>query len=190
MVPAIRMPSVKLMRQRAFSIIRVRTRPGSRTRGLVLAGHRAVPVVLGRAGIRADKREGDGATPRGRFRLVRLWWRADRLMRPRTLLPVRRIRRDLAWSENPRDRHYNQPFHRSANEPGDCLWRDDSLYDLVIELDHNTRPRIAGRGSAIFLHVARLDRSPTAGCVALAAGDLHRLLARLGPMTRIDIHFY
>jgi L,D-peptidoglycan transpeptidase YkuD (ErfK/YbiS/YcfS/YnhG family) len=75
----------------------------------------------------------------------------------------------------------------SDTEPGDRMWRDDHLYDLVIEISHNTRPRIAGRGSAVFVHVARPDRSATAGCVALAASDLRRLLARLGPKTRIDI---
>jgi L,D-peptidoglycan transpeptidase YkuD (ErfK/YbiS/YcfS/YnhG family) len=169
--------------------LRVRRRPGMRSRGILIAGRLAIPVVLGRSGIHANKREGDGATPRGRFRLVRLWWRADRLPRPRSLLPVRRITPDLAWSENPRDRRYNQPFRRSANEPGDRLWREDDLYDLIIELDHNTRPRIAGRGSAIFLHVARPDRSPTAGCVALGSKDLRRLLMHFGPKTRIDIHF-
>ena len=68
---------------------------------------------------------------------------------------MRRIDRSLAWCEDPSDRRYNRPFRRSANEPGDRLWREDRLYDLVIELDHNTRPRIAGRGSAVFVHVAR-----------------------------------
>jgi L,D-peptidoglycan transpeptidase YkuD (ErfK/YbiS/YcfS/YnhG family) len=118
---------------------------------------------------------------------VRLWWRADRLTRPRTLLPVRRIGRDQAWCEDPADRRYNRPFARSANEPGDRLWRHDRLYDLVIELSHNTRPRVAGRGSAVFVHVARPDRSATAGCVALDARDLRRLLGRLGPRTQIEI---
>jgi L,D-peptidoglycan transpeptidase YkuD (ErfK/YbiS/YcfS/YnhG family) len=178
------------MRDKPFSTIRVRTLPGRRSRGLLLAGGLAIPVVLGRAGIRANKREGDGATPAGRFRLVRLWWRADRAPRPRTPLPLRRIVPDLAWSEDPRDRRYNRPFRRSANEPGDRLWRDDQLYDLVIEIDHNTRPRIAGRGSAVFLHIARPDRSPTAGCVAFATEDLRRLLSRIGPKTEIQIHFY
>ena len=83
-----------------WRLVRVRTRPGDRTRGVLLAGSLAIPVVLGRAGIRANKREGDGATPRGRFRFVRLWWRADRHPRPRTLLPVRRIAPDLAWCED------------------------------------------------------------------------------------------
>jgi L,D-peptidoglycan transpeptidase YkuD (ErfK/YbiS/YcfS/YnhG family) len=177
------------MRDEPFSTIRVRTLPGRRTRGLLLAGRLAIPVVLGRAGIRADKREGDGATPAGWFRLVRLWWRADRAPRARTRLPARRIAPDIAWCEDPHDRRYNRPFRRSAREAGDRLWRDDSLYDLIIEMDHNTRPRVASRGSAVFLHVARPDGSPTAGCVALAAKDLTRLLARLGQKTRIEIHF-
>jgi L,D-peptidoglycan transpeptidase YkuD (ErfK/YbiS/YcfS/YnhG family) len=177
------------MRNQSFSLIRVHTRPGDRTRGLLLAGGRTIPVVLGRAGIRANKREGDSATPRGRFRLLRLWWRGDRGPRPLTRLPVRRIAPDIAWSEDPGDRRYNRPFRRSADEPGDRLWRDDRLYDLIVEIDHNTRPRVAGRGSAVFLHVARPDRSPTAGCVAFRANELRRLLARTGPKTRIEIHF-
>jgi L,D-peptidoglycan transpeptidase YkuD (ErfK/YbiS/YcfS/YnhG family) len=175
------------MRQLTFSLIRVRPGVAGRSHGVLLAGARAIPVVLGRRGIAANKREGDGATPRGRFALVRLWWRADRAPQPRTRLPARRIDQALAWCENPADRRYNHPFRRSANEPGDRLWRDDSLYDLVIEISHNTRPRVAGRGSAVFLHVARPDRSGTAGCVALDAKDLRRLLGRLGPHTRIDI---
>lgn len=179
--------NARAMRPRSLSLIRVRARPAQPTRGVLLAGPLAIPVVLGRAGIRANKYEGDGATPRGRFRLIRLWWRADRHPRPRTLLPVQRITPDLAWCEDTSDRRYNRPFRRAAAEPGDRLWRADRLYDFVIEIDHNARPRVAGRGSAVFVHVARPNRSPTAGCVALATGDLKRLLARLGPGTRIAI---
>ncbi|MGA7489882.1 MAG: L,D-transpeptidase family protein [Xanthobacteraceae bacterium] len=175
------------VRRRALSLIRVRTRPAQPTRGVLLAGPLALPVVLGRGSIRANKHEGDGATPRGRFRLVRLWWRADRHPRPQTLLPVRRITPDLSWCENTTDRRYNRPFRRAPADAGDRLWREDHLYDFIIEIDHNTRPRVAGRGSAVFVHVARPNRSPTAGCVALTAGDLLRLLAWLGAATRIAI---
>jgi L,D-peptidoglycan transpeptidase YkuD (ErfK/YbiS/YcfS/YnhG family) len=175
------------MRRRVLSLIRVRARPGRRTLGILLAGPRALPVVLGRGGIRANKFEGDGATPRGRFRPLRLWWRADRHWRPLTLLPTRRIGPTLAWCEDTVDRRYNRPFHRSACDGGDRLWREDHLYDFIVEIDHNARPRIAGRGSAVFVHVARPNRSPTAGCVALASKDLRRLLALLGPKTRIAI---
>ena len=147
----------------------------------------ALPVALGRSGIRANKREGDGGTPRGTFRLRRLWWRADRSVRPRTLLPVRPIRSDDGWCEDPRDRHYTQPVRLPPGHPGDRLKRADHLYDLIVELDHNTRPRIAGRGSAVFVHVARPGFAPTAGCVALTASALRRLVARTGPRTRLMI---
>jgi L,D-peptidoglycan transpeptidase YkuD (ErfK/YbiS/YcfS/YnhG family) len=169
--------------------IRIRARPGRPTQGFLVAGALTLPVALGRGGVRADKREGDGGTPRGCFRPVRLWWRADRLPHPRTLLPVRRIGPLDAWCEDPADRRYNRAFRRSANEPGDRLMRPDHLYDLIIEIDHNTRPRIAKRGSAVFIHVAREAFAPTAGCVALRRRDLQILAPRLSPKTRIIIHF-
>jgi L,D-peptidoglycan transpeptidase YkuD (ErfK/YbiS/YcfS/YnhG family) len=120
--------------------------------------------------------------------VVRLWWRADRLPRPQTSLPLRRIGRADAWCEDPTDRRYNRPFRRSANEPGDRLWRDDALYDVFLELDHNTRPRVAGRGSAVFVHIARSGLVPTAGCIALSRHDLLALIARITLKTRIIVH--
>ena len=173
------------MPQTTFKRLDVRTAPGTRTRGWLSAGPFAISVALGRGGIRANKREGDGATPRGRFRLVRLWWRPDRGARPRTLLPTRRITRHDGWCEDPADRRYNQPIKAPS---GDRLWRDDALYDLVIEISHNTRPRIARHGSAVFIHVARPGFTPTAGCVALSKRRLHLLLSRLGPATSILIY--
>ena len=143
-------------------------KPGQRTRGWLVAGPLALPVALGRGGIRANKREGDGGTPRGTFRLRRLWWRADRAARPRTQLPVR---------PHPGRRRLVRGPARPPLQPADPARRriipatgssaTDHLYDLIIELDHNTRPRIAGRGSAVFVHVARPGFAPTAGCVAL-----------------------
>jgi L,D-peptidoglycan transpeptidase YkuD (ErfK/YbiS/YcfS/YnhG family) len=171
----------------ALRAIRVATRSGARAIGWLTAGIVRVPVALGRSGICGDKREGDGATPRGRFHPVRVWWRADRGLRPRTFLPVRRIGPSDAWCEDPADRRYNRPIRLAADAPGDRLWREDHLYDLLVELDHNTRPRVAGRGSAVFLHLARREFRPTAGCVALAGADFRRLLGRLGPKTRIVI---
>jgi len=168
--------------------IHVCARPGRRWQGWLFAGPLTLPVALGRAGIRADKREGDGGTPRGRFNPLRLWWRADRWLRPPTGLPTRRIGPADAWCEDPADRRYNRPFRRSASEPGDRLRRPDGLYDFIIEIDHNTRPRIGGRGSAVFIHVARPRFGPTAGCVALRPHDLRLLLAKIAPKTRIIIH--
>lgn len=170
-----------------LALLKVQRKPAHPSRGILTANMRSIPVAIGRGGIKADKREGDGATPRGVFRLKRLWWRADRHPRPRTRLPIRRIRRDTGWCEDPYDRHYNQPVVVPAGSKADRLTRDDQLYDFIIELDHNTRPRIAGRGSAVFVHIARPGFAPTAGCVALTMPALRRLLSQVGPRTRIAI---
>jgi L,D-peptidoglycan transpeptidase YkuD (ErfK/YbiS/YcfS/YnhG family) len=172
---------------RPLRTITVRRKPAARSRGVLTANGLALPVALGRGGIRANKREGDGATPRGTFRLKRLWWRSDRHPRPRTQLPTRRIRSDDGWCEDPRDRHYNQRITVPQGSAADRLARKDGLYDFIIELDHNTRPRIAGRGSAVFIHVARPGFAPTAGCVALTMPALRQLLANVGPGTRIVV---
>ena len=167
--------------------IRVRARAGRVSEAWLAAGPLRLPVTLGASGSRAGKREGDRATPRGSFRLLRLWWRADRAPRPHTYLPVRRIGAADAWCEDPRDRNYNRPIRLADAAAGDRLWRTDHLYDFLIELDHNTRPRVAGRGSAVFVHLARPGFRPTAGCVALAPASFRRLLPRLGLHTRIVI---
>jgi L,D-peptidoglycan transpeptidase YkuD (ErfK/YbiS/YcfS/YnhG family) len=176
------------MRRTSLPRIRIGTRPSRRPQGWLLAGPLALAVALGRGGIKANKREGDGATPRGRFRPVRLWWRADRMPRPPTFLPVRRIGSEDAWCEDPRHRSYNRAVRRSAIEPGDRLRRADNLYDMIVQIDHNSRPRIAGRGSAIFIHVARPLLAPTSGCIALRYKDLRTLLRRISAKTRIEIH--
>lgn len=166
--------------------VHVRAAAGQPSRGWLSGGALTIPVALGRGGIRANKVEGDGATPRGTFHPLRLWWRADRHPRPRTFLPVRAIAPHDAWSEDPADPRYNRPIRRRDGS-GDRLMRDDHLYDFIVEIDHNTRPRVARRGSAVFLHLARDNFGPTAGCIAMRPDAMLRLLARLGPTTRIVI---
>lgn len=170
-----------------IAAVTVRAAAGNRRRGWLKLGSLVIPIALGRGGILANKREGDGGTPRGTFRPRQLWWRADRHARPRTLLPVRRITPADGWCEDPADRHYNQAIRLAPDQPGDRLRRDDHLYDFIVEIDHNTRPRIAGRGSAVFLHLARPQFGPTAGCVAMTRSAMLRLLQRLGPRTKIVI---
>ncbi len=101
--------------------------------------------------------------------------------------PFRAIRPEDAWCEDPRSRHYNQPVRLDADRGGDRLKRDDHLYDFIVEIDHNSSPRITGRGSAVFLHLARKNFSPTAGCVSMTKSAMLRLLQRLGPETKIVI---
>jgi len=175
------------MAKTKHAIFTVARAPGDRSRGILRGRGMTVPVALGRAGIKANKREGDGATPRGRFRLRRLWWRGDRIAKPPVALPLRVIRRNDAWCEDAGDRRYNRPIRLSADAAGDRLWRSDHLYDLLIELDHNTRPRVAGRGSAVFIHFARPGLLPTAGCVALRDQDFRRFLTRLRKNSWIEI---
>jgi L,D-peptidoglycan transpeptidase YkuD (ErfK/YbiS/YcfS/YnhG family) len=175
------------MQKKTLSRLIVRRRAGNPRQGWLSAGAFALPVALGRGGITANKREGDGGTPRGTFRLKRLWGRAERHPRPPTRLPARRITQTDGWCEDPADRHYNQPVKRAPDSNADRLARVDNLYDFIIEIDHNTRPRIKGRGSAVFIHAARDGFAPTAGCVALDIAALRHLLARVGPRTKIVI---
>ncbi len=165
----------------------VRRKPGEPTRGVLMAGALAMPVALGRGGIKANKREGDGATPRGTFRLKRLWWRADRTPGRDPACRCGASRRDDGWCEDPADRHYNRPVKVPPGSKADRLARQDGLYDFIIEIDHNTRPRVAGRGSAVFIHVARaglradrrLRRAHHAGAASPACRTCR-------PRTRID----
>ena len=159
-------------------------RPGqpARWRGRELA------CAIGRGGIRADKREGDGATPAGRFLFRRLLYRADRVGRPATLLPAAAIDRRDGWCDDPGDALYNRPVRLPYAARHETLWREDGLYDLIVVLGHNDDPVRPGRGSAVFLHVAAPGWTPTEGCVALANDELLRLLAESGPGDALVVH--
>jgi L,D-peptidoglycan transpeptidase YkuD (ErfK/YbiS/YcfS/YnhG family) len=152
-------------------------------RGWLIAGPLRLPVALGRAGVTGRKTEGDGATPRGRLPLRRLWFRADKVARPTTGLPLRKTRKDDLWCDAPGDRNYNRPVRAPYPASHEEMWRPDDVYDYVVELGWNDRPRLQGRGSAIFMHLARPGFKPTAGCVALTRRDMQRLLPLLGPGT-------
>lgn len=165
----------------------VHANPGARTRGLIHLGPIAIPCALGRSGISHAKREGDGATPTGRLRLVEVLYRADRISRPETRLPVRRIARDDGWCDAPEDRNYNRAVKRPYPASHEAMWRDDALYDIVIVLDWNWSRRRKGRGSAIFLHLARPNFAPTEGCVAVRPADMRAILRRLGPGAALRI---
>lgn len=149
---------------------------------LEFPGGRRVAAVIGRSGLiaAADKREGDGATPVGIWPLRRVWWRADRLaMPPETKLPLRMIQQDDGWCDAPSDGAYNRPVRLPYPASAEHMWRDDGLYDVVVELGHNDDPPVPGLGSAIFLHVALPNKPVTQGCVALPLAELLALLAML-----------
>lgn len=148
-------------------------------------GARQWRCAIGPAGITADKREGDGATPSGCFTLHRVLYRPDRMARPETLLPAATLTPEDGWCDDPTDVAYNRPVRLPYSASHERLWRDDGIYDVIVILGHNDDPPVPGAGSAIFLHVARADYGPTQGCVALALPDLLSVLREAGPETRI-----
>ena len=137
--------------------------------------------AVGRSGIGEKLREGDGITPAGRWPLREVLYRADRITVPKTLLPVAPIEPDQAWCDVPGDPNYNRLVRLPYPSLDERLWRDDSLYDLIVVVGFNDSPPVSGKGSAIFLHLARLDYSPTAGCVALSRDDLIDAVEQLTP---------
>jgi L,D-peptidoglycan transpeptidase YkuD (ErfK/YbiS/YcfS/YnhG family) len=155
--------------------------------GALRRGEAAFPCALGRAGVSAHKREGDGATPSGDFALRRVLYRADKIAKPETKLPVSPLDAADGWCDDPADAFYNRQVR--LPHPGHCehLWRDDGVYDLIVVLGHNDDPAVKGRGSAIFLHVAKADFAATEGCVALKLADLLEVLRGAGPGDKICV---
>ncbi|MEQ1755569.1 MAG: L,D-transpeptidase family protein [Micropepsaceae bacterium] len=155
--------------------------------GLVRIGRRTFRCALGRGGVRIDKHEGDGATPVGRWPLRQLFYRADRLAKPSTLLSARSLTQQDGWCDAPADPHYNTnvvlPYGASAEQ----LWRNDHVYDLIVVVGYNDAPVVPGRGSAIFLHIARENYPPTAGCVAFARNDLLTILKMISLESRLVV---
>ncbi len=145
--------------------------------------------ALGRSGLTpADqKREGDGATPQGRWPVRRIWYRADRVEPPETALPVLVIQPGDGWCDDPAAPGYNRWVALPAPVHHEDLFRADPVYDLVAELGYNDDPPVPGAGSAIFMHVARDDYAPTEGCIALSETDLRRVIRALQASTVIAI---
>src|SRR5262249_44779036 len=144
-------------------------------------------AAVGRSGVKADKHEGDGATPAGAYPLVSIHYRPDRITSPQSKLPVIPLRPNDGWVDEPADANYNRivslPYPASAEQ----MWREDDLYDALVVIGYNMDPVIPGAGSAIFLHIAAPDFAPTAGCVAVKKEVLLSLLPLLSPGSRITI---
>ncbi len=171
--------------------ITVTAKPGE-TMGTLSCGDLSFPCALGRTGIisQASKQEGDGATPAGEWPLRRLLYRADRLPCPSTSLPTSSLDRADGWCDAQGDAAYNRPVTLPHGASAETLWRDDTLYDLIIVLGQNDSPVIPGKGSAIFFHLAvhkGEGLAPTEGCIALPLDALCQVLALCSPKTVMEV---
>jgi L,D-peptidoglycan transpeptidase YkuD (ErfK/YbiS/YcfS/YnhG family) len=155
--------------------------------GWARLGERRWRCTVGAGGIREDKVEGDAATPVGTFPLRRIYFRNDRLVLPKVRLPARPIAEHDGWCDDPRSPSYNRLVRIPNEWSHEKMWREDGLYDLVVVVGYNDDPPEGEWGSAIFLHLAREDLSPTQGCVAFGRDDLLELVTLIGPQTKLQV---
>jgi len=142
---------------------------------------------LGKAGIKKKIREGDNITPRGTFKLLRVFYRPDKIKKIKTKLNKIKIKKNFGWCDDPKSKFYNKLVRLPFKGSYEKLYRRDSIYELLIVLNYNTNPIIENKGSAIFIHIAKKNFSNTAGCVALTKKDLLILLANIKKNTKIEI---
>ncbi|TGQ20298.1 MAG: L,D-transpeptidase [Mesorhizobium sp.] len=173
---------------KGLHVLVVRAKPGNPAQGLLQAGKTVFRCALGRGGISASKREGDGATPLAAMRILSGYFRNDQFPGGRrTGLAMAPIGPDLGWCEVPDDRNYNRPVKIPYGASHERMRRADRLYDVCLVLDWNIVPRRRGRGSAIFFHLARRGFTPTQGCVAVTARTMARLLPLLSDRTVVKV---
>lgn len=169
--------------------ITVETTSAAATTGTLKIGPHIFPCTLGRSGVidAADKKEGDGKTPLGRYPLRQLIYRADRVPMPDTKLPVEILTETTGWCEDAAHPDYNQKVTLPHPAQNDHMKRDDHVYDYVVVIGYNDNPVIPGKGSAIFMHLARPGFTPTAGCVGLNPEDMRTVLQLCTPDSLIEI---
>ena len=150
-------------------------------------GHSTFPCLLGKSGRRFAKREGDGASPKGIWKLEQLYYRPDKMGKPPSTLNTRALRPSDGWCDAAGHGKYNRyvalPFKASHEK----LWRKDRAYDLVVTTNHNQHPRKQFGGSAIFLHVINAGTTGTEGCIALSEKHLRQVLSRCSRHTYVVI---
>lgn len=175
--------------ERKHLLLNVKRKPlGPKHAGLLSYGGNIIPCALGRSGVTTLKREGDGATPYGEFRILYGYFRPDRVLYVNTQLPLFPITEVSGWCDEANDPNYNSfvslPFPKSHEK----MMRDDRLYDVCLVLDYNIHPKARNMGSAIFFHLTRPDRGPTEGCVAIDPDHMRNILPLLSERSVMKIH--
>ena len=146
-----------------------------------------VRCAVGFGGISYQKREGDGVTPAGRFLLRRVFYRADRIEKPRTILPLSTLSKTAGWCDSPSNASYNKYVSLPFNGHHEKLWRNDAIYDLIAVVGYNDQPILPYAGSAIFLHVATSKFGATEGCIAFYQPDLLKVIEEWRATSAVEI---
>ena len=141
---------------------------------------------IGKKGLKTKKVEGDLATPKGTYLLKKLYYRSDKFKKIETLIPKIRIKKNMGWCNDPKNRFYNSLIKIRKKVKHEKMYRKDRKYDLVIVIDYNLKKPIPFKGSAIFIHLTQ-NYKPTAGCIALSKNDMLVLLKIINKKTKINI---
>ena len=146
-----------------------------------------IKCAIGKRGIKSNKVEGDKCTPRGRFKLKYIFFRKERIKKIHSKLKLIPIKKNFGWCDDIRSKFYNKfvkfPFKYSAEK----LHIKDNIYDIIVIINYNQNPIKKKKGSAIFLHVAKKNYTPTLGCIALSKKDLQYLLSLINKNTFLKI---
>jgi L,D-peptidoglycan transpeptidase YkuD (ErfK/YbiS/YcfS/YnhG family) len=144
--------------------------------------------ALGKAGIKKKKKEGDNITPKGVFKIIKVYYRRDKIKNITTLVKKKEIKKNIGWCDDPVSNSYNKEIRLPSKFGHEKLYRKDNLYDLILVFNYNINPIIKNKGSAIFIHIAKKKYKPTAGCIALKKEDLVELLKNIKKNTKVKIH--
>ena len=143
---------------------------------------------LGKNGISDKKKEGDGITPRGTFKLTKLFYREDKIKNIRSKIKKGKIKKNMGWCDDSKSHLYNQQIKLPNKYSHEKLFRNDNLYDLILVLNYNINPTIKHKGSAIFIHITKNSYKKTKGCIALKKENLIELISKIKKNTKIKIN--
>ena len=144
--------------------------------------------ALGEAGIKRKRKEGDNITPKGTFKITKIYYRPDKIKNIKTSVRKIKIKKNMGWCDDPKSKNYNKQIKLPSKFSHEKLYRKDDVYDLFLVLDYNTNPVIKNKGSAIFLHITKRSYKKTKGCIALKNGDLIQLVSKIRKNTKIKIN--
>jgi len=144
--------------------------------------------ALGEAGVKKKTMEGDNITPKGIFKIIKIYYRPDKIKKIKTLIKKIKIKKNMGWCDDPNSRFYNKLISLPTKYTHEKLYRNDSLYDLIVVLSYNTNPIIKNKGSAIFMHIAKNSYKKTRGCIALKKEHLIKIISKIKKNTKIKIN--